>query len=204
MHRGQFHAQGEQHARRSNILRGAAFSRVAGHAQREHHARGCCFLRGTEHAQGEQYARGSSSLRGTQHVQEEQHVREEACSGGDIMPRGSSMPGEATSGGNNMPRRSSKLGGGGGQHNRAIFSSFNFMSWCSLELFYCMLLPREWCSPCPLGMLHPRYTAPPAHAVPFWACCCPLGMQLPIWKAFLGMLLPPGIAAPNMEGLQEG
>jgi hypothetical protein len=56
--------------------------------------------------------------------------------------------------------------------------------------------PREFSSPCPLGMLPPGYAAPPAHAVPSRHAAPPAHSSL------LGMLLSPGLAAPSVEGLQ--
>jgi hypothetical protein len=37
--------------------------------------------------------------------------------------------------------------------------------------------------PLPPRYAVPRYTAPPVHAPPFWICCYPLGLLLPLWKA---------------------
>jgi hypothetical protein len=191
---GEQHAQGavscpgraacpeEQHVQGSSIVEGdtACPERVACLGKLLHQGDTACpegaICPRKQHSQGDTACPrgaaclGSSILRGRQHAQGEQHARVSNSQGETPCPGGAASL--------------------GGQHKRAIFSSFDFISWCPVELFYCMLLPRELCSPCPLGMLHPRYTASPAHAVPFWACCCPLGLQPPIWKALLGMLLP--------------
>jgi hypothetical protein len=169
MHRWQFHTQWQQHARRSSMLGGAAFSGVHSMPRESSMPGEAASFRGTQHAQGELHVRGSNMLRGTHHIKGEQHSRRSSMLRGTHHARGSSMPGEAAC--------------SGGQHKRAIHSSSSISCQGSLyNSFTVCCSPGNAAPPAP-KVCCPRVYCSPCACCPFWACRCPLGLLLPLWKA---------------------
>jgi hypothetical protein len=113
MHRWQFHAQWEQHARRSSMFGGAAFSGAHSMPRESSIPREAASFRGTQHGHarvatcpGKQYAQGDTPCRGGAAFPEKQHAQ------GDTSCWGSSMPGEAAfSGGAACPEKQHAQGG---------------------------------------------------------------------------------------------